>query len=223
MSEPVRSGTLKLAIATMVASLGGYGVIAWFAGGWKPATILNLSIVAVLLAWALFTKDELLKKLLVFGGVAGVVELYTGDPWFIRREVLVYNEGGPFLVDSPFYMPFAWAYVVVQLAVIALWLIDRYGMPKAAAIVAVLGAGSIPLYESLAKNAQLWIYQGCGEIFSAPYFVILAEMLIALSFPFLGDRVRKSGYAMAAVLGAAAGLWMWVAGMIGYKLVCFPG
>ena len=222
MSEPVRPGTLKLAIATMVASLGGYGVIALFGGGWKPATVLNLAIVAVLVGWALASKDELLKKLLVFGGVAGIVELYTGDPWFIRREVLIYNEGGPFLVDSPFYMPFAWTYVVVQLAVIALWLIDKFGMPKAAVIVAVLGAGSIPLYESLAKNANLWIYQGCAEIFSAPYFVIFAEMLIALSFPFLGDRVRRSGYGMALALGAIAGLWMWIAGVIGYKLVCFP-
>ncbi len=48
--------------------------------------------------------------------VAGWVELLA-DWWLVSKTgTLVYYPGGPFILRSPLYMPFAWGIVLIQTA-----------------------------------------------------------------------------------------------------------
>lgn len=219
-NDTVDNRRLRFVLATMGISLAGFLLNAWIMGGWKVATGINLAVDLLLIGYTVHTGDRLLRRLLALAAVASVIELLVADPWFINRGILFYVPGGPFLFESPLYMPLGWIFVLVQLGTIAEWLNRRWGLASATLLSGILGGINIPIYEQLAKSGRLWYYEGCPAVLSTPYFVIGSELLVGLSLPWLVARMAKGGFAMAMFLGVPTGLWIWIAGLIGFKLLC---
>lgn len=178
-------------------------------------TALILTLFAVFIAR---TRDRVLLGWGVFGLAAGFAEL-PADAFLVHTETLVYPAGHAMIWDSPAYMPFAWMMVLLQIGGLATWLVSRYSVPVAAVLTALVAGINIPLYEHLAKDAGWWFYQATPMIFSAPYYVIVAEFLLALPLAFFSRGVTGGSLWKAAILGLAEGAVMLVACWIAFTLV----
>lgn len=173
----------------MVLSLAGSIVSAVIDGGWISATVLNVAIDLLILWYIVRYRDGFLGRLLLMGIAGGLVELLVADPWALRSGTLVYEGDGPFIVDSPLYMPLGWAYVLLQIGYLSWWVLQQRGLLAAIGVAALLGGTNIPIYEMLARAAHWWYYQYVPMILGAPYYVLLGEALIGLALPF----TRSSG------------------------------
>lgn len=145
-----------------------------------------------------------LANVVVFGLVAGVVELLA-DWWLVRGlGVLAYPPEGPFVLASPAYMPAAWLGMLVAGVTLGVALRRRWPVgPISLAVAAAFGA-YVPAYEAVARVAGWWAYRDAV----VPAFVILGEVLIGLPLVGASERLARVGLAGAARLGVAQGLWI---------------
>jgi hypothetical protein len=91
--------------------------------------------------------NSLVGRLMLLAVVAGWVELLA-DRWLVDATgTLMYHSGGPFVVRSPLYMPFAWGVVLVQTAYVGWRLLKSLGKMWGVLITSLLGAVIIPFYE----------------------------------------------------------------------------
>ncbi|MEL7004895.1 MAG: hypothetical protein AAFN93_19465 [Bacteroidota bacterium] len=154
-------------------------MVAWSVGssvmgsGPTSAYIITIGSFIVYVAYSLITKNQLLIKLLLFGLVAGILELWADHYSVATIKTLIYPPGEDIIVSSPTYMPFSWCIALTQLGYYSLLLVRWKGMGLAMLIMAVSGGFYIPLYEHLAKHADWWYYQNCSMIFNAPYYIII--------------------------------------------------
>lgn len=187
--------------------------------GWKAAS-LSVAVELVMLAvFCLRHPEPLFSKLFVFGLVAGFTELLN-DTWLIDRKILIYDPGGPFVLDTPLYMPFSWALIFVTNGTVALWLWNRLGGWKAALAMGVISGLYIPGFEAIAAKADWWYYQNVPMLFGlAPLFVILGEALLALPLPKMVTVMQQKGWPWVVGLGVAEGLVVWGTTVLALKLV----
>jgi hypothetical protein len=188
----------------LVLIIAGLSIV--FHWNWVGAS-LSVGIEAVLLAWFCFShKEVLFARFFVFGAAAGFVELIN-DTYLIKKSILIYSQGGPFVVDTPLYMPFSWALIFVTNGAISVWLYQKFGLAKASILMGIISALYIPGFEALANWANWWHYQNVKMLFGlAPWFVILGEGLLALPLPFMNMKLVSRGYALAVALGCLEGL-----------------
>lgn len=190
--------------------------------GWRLATANTASTLALLAGWWAWMRDGVLGRWLAFGLAAGVVELPV-DAWLVERagRSLVYPPGGvePLIWDSPVYMPFAWAIILVQIGVISAWLRRRLGVVAGAVVTALVAGVNIPFYEHLAHDAHYWSYERTPMLLGAPYYVIVSEFLLALPLAPLGLLVERRHGAWSLALGALEGAWMFPCVWIAWRLV----
>lgn len=173
----------------------------------------------VLVTWALWRRDGVLKRWLVLGFVAGWIEIST-DAWLVRTTAtLVYPKGEPMVWDSPVYMPFAWTIVLVQLGIVGGWLARRMSMLKATLACAALGGSMIPVYEALAFSARYWWYQDTPMLIHAPLYIIVSEFLLSLPLVWMYRKALTRPLAFSGLLGLALGLWMIPSVWIAWQLV----
>ncbi len=187
--------------------------------GWITATIITFLVIAIDVGYIFYSKDLFLLKLFFFSLVTGFVEIFA-DHWLVySTSTLVYNSGGPFLLSSPLYMPFAWCVVLFQLGYIGLWLVKRFGMIFGSILIAVIGAVNIPLYEEWARGADWWYYQNTSMLDHTPWYIILGEFFIVLVLPYILTYVHKARLAWIFLLGIFQGLWIWFSYAIAYYLI----
>ena len=186
--------------------------------GWMSAFLLALGMYALIAVFAVLTRDGFLYRLLVFGLVAGVVELLA-DCWLVNSTgTLVYAGSEPMIACSPFYMPFAWAVVLIQVGYLG-WLIAGHKPLWVSMLASMLiGIGFIPLFEHWANGAGWWIYQDCPMIGNTPYYIILAEGLICLTLPLFFKIQSHRNYGLAILFGVFQGLWIWLAYYLSYMI-----
>ena len=208
----------KFVLLTMVLSLAGAVVCAVIRGGWQSATVLNVIVDAVLVGYIVRNRDPLLLRLLVMAIAAGVVEVGISDPYFINNHTLVYPHEGPFIVQSPLYMPLGWAYVLLQIGYVAWWVMQQKGIAAAVVVATLLGGTNIPLYEALARRANWWYYQDVPMIIGAPYYVILAEAFIGLALPFIVRPLANRPLLSSVWLGLALGVWTLLSGLLAFRI-----
>jgi len=189
-----------------------------YALGWKSVAVNTAIILSLFVAFIFKHKDRVLLGWLVFGLVAGFGELLA-DWWLVQTGTLVYPQDEPMIWVSPAYMPFAWAMVLLQIGGLASWFTERYSTVVAGVLTAVAAGINIPLYEHLAKGADWWFYQSTPMIFSAPYYVILAEFLLAVPLAFFARRVTSGPLKGAVLLGVVEAFVMLVASWIGFKVL----
>lgn len=194
-------------------------VLAFWAPGWIGAATWAFGLSLVYLAYALATRDGLLLRFLLFGLVAGWVELLP-DHWLVAHTgTLVYAPGEPIIDSSPLYMPFSWMVVFVQVGYLGWVLARRFSMPVAMAGVGVLGALIVPFYEYVSIAAGWWSYQNTPMIATVPYYIILAEGLLMVSLPPMFRACERLPLRYVPALALVQGLIIWGSAALAYTLV----
>ena len=219
ITDPLEAGRMWVVVATIAINVAVVTLLTlapWC--DWRSAVELNVIDNVLLVGYVLLRGDRVLARLIVFGLVAGVVEL-AADAWLVDyTRTLDYSVGGsPMLWRSPLWMPFAWEVVAVQFGYLGLRLRERFSVAGLAAI-GLLGAINIPYYEEMARRIHWWEYSGCRMISGTPYYIILGELLIAISFALLVKGFRRATLGKAAVMGVAAGGAIFVSYAIAYGL-----
>jgi hypothetical protein len=155
----------------------------------------------------------LLARFLLFGVLIGLTEL-AADAWLVDyTRTLDYSiGGGPMIWRSPLWMPLAWEVVAVQFGYIGLRLWERFGK-TGLLMIGVLGAINIPFYEEMARRIHWWQYSGCRMISLTPWYIILGEFGVAVSFALLAGTLRRGSWRVAFVAGIAGGasIFVWYA------------
>ncbi len=202
-----------------VVSLVIAGAAAALHLGWRAASASVVLELAMLAVFCFRHSEPLFSRLFVFGLAAGFAEL-VNDTWLIHRHLLVYDPGGPFIIDTPLYMPFSWALIFVTNGTVALWFQQKLGGWKAALAMAAASGLYIPGFEAIAAKADWWYYQNVPMLLGlAPLFVVLGEALLALPLPWASQAMQKRGFAFAAALGAGEGLFVWLTTIIALAVV----
>jgi hypothetical protein len=212
-------------VASMALYFVANIVISWKRGGWKAESVAVAVCLGAYLLYAWFFSDMALVYYVLFGLVVGVCELPI-DAWLVRSsQTLIYPTDEPMLWKSPAYMPFAWAVVIVQVAVLGDALIPSLGLGVATVAVASFGGLYIPIYEHLAKGANLWFYKDTPMLFNAPYYVIGAEFMLGLPLVWMGLKSDVTSFSIRELLrvvglGAIEGLLvMSVAVLVAFRLL----
>jgi hypothetical protein len=206
-------GAMLATLALMVAChiVAAVGRLGWGSAAATVAlTALALLGLALRRAWR-----PLLLRLLAFGLVAGVCELFTDYAGQTVAHSLNYPPGEPMLWASPLYMPFSWMVVLTQLGYLA-WRLDTLSPipPRwlAMALTGLWAALNIPFYEEMAYQARWWSYAPAPGLGHTPAYVILFEGLIGLILPPLLTRIEQRSLRATLVRGLALGLWIpWAA------------
>src|SRR5262245_56713000 len=138
--------------------------------------VTAIIIIGLLFIARSVTHSPRLSWLLVFGLVAGVMELWADWVHVVYFHSLVYTDYFGFqLLASPSYMPIGWWLTVVQFGYLGLRLSDRWPQWIAVGAVTVLGMFLPPWYEEFAAPAGAWHYRSGGLMLSnTPVWVIFA-------------------------------------------------
>jgi hypothetical protein len=215
----ISNNTTRFVILTLLFVLAWNFTSSLVGWGWPTATIISFAM-PLIYSWYVWRNHEsLLGRILLFGFAAGWTELLA-DRWLVEvTATLVYLPGGPFVVRSPLYMPFAWAIVTTQLSYFGWWMAKRWGLPIASFLIALFGAVNIPLYEQWAKNADWWYYRATPMLGNTPLYIIGGEFLIALSLPAAIALIEKRHWSVSIAAGIFQGLWIWGSYFIAFRMV----
>jgi len=187
--------------------------------GWMGASLIVALNWLIFVVYLIKSRDRWVGRLMLLSVVAGLVELLA-DRWLVDvTGTLVYHPGGPFIVRSPLYMPFAWGAVLVQTAYVGGRLLETIGLGPAVLLTGLLGAVTIPLYEWWAKGAIWWYYQNTRMWGAVPLYIILGEFLIAGGLVVLIHRLVERPWWLVLLLGVVQGLWIWLSYALAFALV----
>ncbi|WP_157493860.1 DUF6989 domain-containing protein [Fulvivirga imtechensis] len=211
---------------TVIAVFSSLGLLlAWSFGsslleaGPISASIITYCLYIFYWYYAIRFKNPLIYRLVIFGTVAGILELVTDHYLVDTINSLIYPGNELMIWSSPAYMPFAWSNVLLQLGFIGVWLTKKYNIFKASVILSIAGGMYIPIYEHLAKDAGWWIYNNnTTMIFNAPVYVILCEALISLSLPLLIFYSLDRKPIRAITLGIVEGVWILLSAALAFGL-----
>jgi hypothetical protein len=223
MGQIVMDGArFRLVLLSMAATTAAALIGVFVAPGWVVPTVVNVIVNGAFLAFIILRRDGIIGRLMLMGVVAAAVELLLSDPAFVSRQILVYEPGGPFVVDSPLYMPLSWVFLIIQMGAVSRWAFEQWGLARAAAAMAILGGVNGPMYEYLAQYSKLWYYQHCWMVRGVPIFVIVAEVMIGAAMPVAVARLPRLALLSTAVVGLLIGLWTWITGLVTFAAVGAP-
>jgi hypothetical protein len=215
---PSPTNTTRFVILTLLFVLAWNFTSSLVGWGWPTATIISFAMPLVYTWYIRRHHESLLGRILLFGLATGWTELLA-DRWLVdTTATLVYLPGGPFVLRSPLYMPFAWMIVTTQLGYFGWWMGKRWGVPTASLLIALFGAVNIPLYEQWAKNAGWWYYHNTPMLGNTPWYIIGGEFLIALSLPAAIAIFEKRHWSVSIGAGICQGLWIWVSYFLAFRL-----
>ena len=208
------------ALALMVAL---HLVAAALAAGWPTAagtvalTAAALAAIAARRAWR-----PLVARLLIFGLVAGILELFTDFSGEVVARSLIYPPNEPMLWASPVYMPLSWMVTLSLIGYLA-WRLGTLA-PRPPGWAAILltglwGAVNIPFYEEMAYRAGWWRYAAAPGLGHTPYYVMLFEGLTAALLPPLVARLETRAWWSVALRGVALGIWAPWAALFAWLLI----
>lgn len=212
-------GTLPFVVGTMVLVLVANTAASVARWGPASAAVITGAVGLLLWGWALMRRDARLIGWLVLGYAAGVTELLA-DWWLVNRTgSLIYPAGEPMIVVSPLYMPFAWGNILAQLGYLVHAIRGRFGLLAATLLGGLIAGVNIPLYEHLAKGAGWWFYRETPMLFSAPYYIIVGELMLGLPMAAFDRWMDRLRWPSAVPVGVLEGLGILVAYGIAWWLV----
>ncbi len=195
-------------------------VSSWLNAGAITASIITYGLYLFYWFYAIKYKNPLILRLVIFGTVAGILELITDHYLVSTINSLVYPGSEPMIWSSPAYMPFAWSNVILQLGFIGVLLTDKFKLLKASIILGIAGGMYIPMYEHLAKDAGWWWYHdNTIMVLNAPLYVIICEALISLSLPLIIYYSEHNKITKTISLGIIEGIWILMSAFIAFNLV----
>lgn len=199
--------------------LGWSFVSSLMAAGPTSASIITYGLYIFYIFYAIYFKNPLVKRLLIFGTIAGILELVTDHYLVDTINSLVYPGKELMIWSSPAYMPFAWSNVILQLSFIGVLLTKKHGLLIASIVLCIAGGMYIPAYEHLANNAGWWWYQpNVKMILNAPVYVILCEALISLSLPVLLNYSEHHKLSKTIILGVIEGIWILISAYLAFTI-----
>ena len=208
--------TLFIVITQCILLTWSIGSSIMETGAWS-ASVITYGLFVVYLAYAAITQNPIIIRLIIFGSLAGIIELFADHYLVDTIDSLVYPSKEPMIWSSPAYMPMAWANVLIQLGYYGLLLSRWKGQILASIVLGLAGAMYIPLYEHLAKDAGWWWYHSnTPMIFNAPLYVIICEGLISFSLPLLLSISSKKKLSITVAIGIAGGIWIYFSAVISY-------
>jgi len=211
--------TTKVILISSCVLVGWSAVSSLMELGPITASIITYSLYGFYWYYAIKNKNPLILRLVIFGTIAGVLELATDHYLVDVINSLVYPNKELMVWSSPAYMPFAWSNVLLQLSFIGVLLTRKFGVMKASIILCIAGGMYIPLYEHLANNAGWWWYKNNTlMVFNAPVYVILCEALISLSLPILIQHAENQTIKKTLVLGILGGLWIFISAFLAFSI-----
>ncbi|MBX7117319.1 MAG: hypothetical protein K1X64_23595 [Myxococcaceae bacterium] len=163
---------------------------------------------------------DILKNLLVFGIAAGLTEL-AADGWLVKiTKTLDYAKWGPFLIESPAYMPMSWAGILLSMGFLGWVVSQKHGMAMGTIVATVVSGIYVPTFEGLAHYAGWWTYDNCARWGVVPWYIIVGEALIGGAMPLLVSGVIApiAGLLGWVARGVVAGLWIWAAYFIALSI-----
>lgn len=164
----------RLVVGSMALTLGGIILGAILA---EPRLygITTFAVIGLLIIGRLVTRSRRLGWLLLFGLVAGMLELWSDWLHVEKLGTLVYTDYfGLRLLASPLYMPIGWWLTCVQFGYLALRLGERWPKWAAVGLIVVLGISLPPWYEEFAAPAKAWYYTTTRLMLSrTPLWIIL--------------------------------------------------
>ena len=187
--------------------------------GWKYAAATTYGMTLVFAGWAFLKDITLVKKVLLFGVVAGILELAID--WYVVDvvKVLVYAPGEPMILSSPLYMPLSWALMFLYIGYFSLILTEIKGLWLGIVGATVGGMLFIPAFEYWAAKAGWWYYHSCKMIGPVPWFIICCEALVSFIMPVVMLQLNKRGYGFAVIAGTLQGIWLFVSSFISFHLI----
>jgi hypothetical protein len=188
-------------------------------GPWSAYACVALTSL-LYLAHVRWRGRDILKNLLVFGIAAGVTEL-AADWWLVSKtHTLHYAQWGPFLIDSPAYMPLSWAGILLSMGFLGWVVSQKKGLAIGVLVAAVVSGLYVPTFEALAHYAGWWTYDNCNLLGVVPWYIIVGEAFVGGAMPLLVAGVVKSGSGLVGwvVRGVLAGLWIGVAYFIALSI-----
>jgi len=210
--------TTYFIIATQLIQFGGTWVSSIYSLGWQSASIISYSLSAIYILYAIFSKNQVIRHLVLFSLLAGFLEL-AADQYSVEvTQTLVYPVE-PNIWASPLYMPFAWVIVFTQMGYYSLLLIRWKGMYVAMIILFIAGGLYIPIYEHMAAGANWWYYQNTPMVFNAPYYVILSEALLSISIPPLIKLSVVRGYVWTVLAAIIQGIVIYISEFLSIKII----
>jgi hypothetical protein len=204
-------GRLRVVGATIVINVIAVSLLTFAPwSDWRTGVALNIVDNCLLVGFVVIKRDALLGRFLLFGIVAGFMEL-PADAWLVDyTRTLDYSIGGePMIWRSPVWMPFAWEVVAVQFGYIGLRLWERFG-GAGLLMVGLLGAINIPFYEEMAKRIHWWQYGGSRMFSFTPWYIVLGEFGIAVLLASLARLLRRGSWQTAIGTGIAGGIAIFV-------------
>lgn len=220
MNRELEKSRLWIVLATVAINIMGvvvFSKIPW--SNWRTGFFLNVVDNLILIGFAVKNRDRLLGHLLLFGVVLGFVELFADAYLVDGTKTLDYSiGGGPMIWRSPIWMPFAWEVVGVQFGYIGMRMLETWGL-TGWILAGVLGGLNIPFYEEMALKTHWWRYAQCKMFLHTPYYIILGEFLIVLSFAVLARTTRKLDLRRTVFSGVAAGISIYICYGISYMLL----
>jgi Domain of unknown function (DUF6989) len=173
-----------------------------------PRHGLAFAYLAVMLRLALYTlaaarpAGEYFDRMVRLGLIAGFFAIFA-DYVLVRvlpSGQLVYLTRDAVLLESPVYMPFAWACIIVEFGYVPVRLHARLrGTPRGAWLVALPGgvtAGiGIAIYEYLAFRAGWWKYEPAAMMIGAhcaAYIPVGESLMFMVMLPFLASLGRTA-------------------------------
>ena len=203
-----RPTTLTI-LTTSGVLLGWSFVCSLMQAGPVTASIITYTLYVFYWFYALHYKNPLILRLVLFGTIAGILELVTDHYLVSTINSLVYPGKELMIWSSPAYMPFAWSNVLLQLSFVGMLFTRKFGLLKASIILCIAGGMYIPMYEHLAKDAGWWWYNdNVRMVLNAPLYVIVCEALISLSLPVLISYAERHSPQRTVLVGLAEGLWI---------------
>jgi hypothetical protein len=213
---------LLIVLATVAINVLTVGALVLYPGSnWRTAVALNLIDNAMVIGYAVWRRDGVMARLILFGLITGFVEL-AADAWIVDvTHTLDYSVGGgPMLWRSPFWMPFAWEIVAVQFGYIGMLLFESLGA-KGLLLAGLLGAMNIPYYEEMARLIHWWTYDRAPVFLGShtPWAIIIGEFIISVGFAILARSTRRPGLIPTTVSGVLAGVSIFVGNALPYSII----
>jgi hypothetical protein len=211
--------TTWVIIASSGALIGWSLVSSLTQSGPVTASIITYGLYLFYWFYAIYFRNPLIQRLVIFGTIAGILELVTDYYLVSTISSLVYPDDEIMIWSSPLYMPFAWSNVLLQLSFIGVLLTKKHSLLVASIVLCIAGGMYIPLYEHLAKDAGWWWYNSNTQmIFNAPLYVIVCEALISLSLPLMISYSERHSINRTVYLGIAEGVWILISAYIAFTI-----
>ncbi len=211
----------RLVIGSMVVTMGGV-VLGALLSEPRSFGITALIVITMLIAGWRVTRSSRLAWLLLFGLVAGVLELWADWVHVTYFGSLVYTDYFGFrLLASPLYMPVGWWLTVVQFGYLGLRLGERWSQWKVVGLITLLGMSLPPWYEEFAAPARAWYYATSGPMLShTPVWIIFTYggcMFAIATMALVFYRPREWGRAVLAGIFTGAGIMF--SGVVWFSLL----